>query len=268
MSDYLGHLIARSVSPAIAVCPRLPSLFEPAPATREAKSRPEFEQESFMEQAPVTQHSEKLAPLTVSTSTPRQSALREPEQTVSQFSRRKRILEGSQESEPARSPAPIIHQSTLQERSRIFSGKEDVKPTAEPGTPVQPRILSRAASTLRRDKPSDSMRRRSEGIKSPRRDVIAFAQLSAASKPVVVPEPREHKTVKRSGVDAIVPTIRSLPPIAPLSPAATTPPTINVTIGRVEVRAVPPPAQQRAKPKPASVLSLEDYLRQRAKGAA
>jgi hypothetical protein len=282
MSDYLGHLIARSVSPAIAVCPRLPSLFEPAPpATREAKSRPEFEQESFMEQAPVTQHSEKLAPMTVSTSTPRQSALREPEQTVSQFSRPKRILEGSQESEPARSPAPIIHQSTLQERSRIFSGKEDVKPTAEPGTPVQPRILSRAASTVRTDKPSDSMRQRSEGIKSPRRDVMAFAsnevsaqketrpsQRSAASKPVVVPEPREHKTVKRSGVDAIVPTIRSLPPIAPLSPPATTPPTINVTIGRVEVRAVPPPAQQRAKPKPASVLSLEDYLRQRAKGAA
>jgi hypothetical protein len=36
----------------------------------------------------------------------------------------------------------------------------------------------------------------------------------------------------------------------------------------VEVRAVLPPAQQRAKPKPASVLSLEEYLRQRAKGAA
>jgi hypothetical protein len=281
MSDYLGHLIVRSVSPAIAVCPRLPSLFEPAPATREAKSRPEFEQESFMEQAPVTQHSEKLAPMTVSTSTPRQSALSEPEQTVSQLSRQKRILEGSQESEPARSPAAIIHQSTLQERSRIFSGKEDDKPTAESGAPVQPRILSQAASTLRRDKPSDSMRRRSEGIKSAPLDVIAFAshevsaqeetrpsQRSAASKPVVVPEPREHKTVKRSGVDAILPTIRSLPPIAPLSPAATTPPTINVTIGRVEVRAVPPPAQQRAKPKPASVLSLEDYLRQRAKGAA
>jgi hypothetical protein len=59
-----------------------------------------------------------------------------------------------------------------------------------------------------------------------------------------------------------------LPPIAPLSRAATASPTINVTIGRVEVRAVPPPAQHRAKPKPSSVLSLEDYLRQRAKGAA
>ena len=271
MSDYLGHLIARSVSPAVAVCPRLPSLFEPTPATREAKSKPEFEQESFGEQPPVTQRSEELAPMTLSTSTPRPSALREPEQTVSQFSRSRRILERSQESEPAQSPAPIISQSTLQERSRISSSKEDVKPTAELGTPVQPRILSRAASTPRR----------SEVIKSPRRDVIAFAshevsaqektrpsQRSAASKPVVVPELGEHKMVKRSGVDAIVPTIRSLPPIAPLSPAATAPPTINVTIGRVEVRAVPPPAQQRAKPKPASVLSLEDYLRQRAKGAA
>ena len=71
------------------------------------------------------------------------------------------------------------------------------------------------------------------------------------------------------GFNAVVPTIRSLPPIAPLPPAAATAaPTINVTIGRVEIRAVPPPAQQRAKPKPATVLSLEDYLRQRAKGAA
>jgi hypothetical protein len=83
-----------------------------------------------------------------------------------------------------------------------------------------------------------------------------------------VPELRKHELLKWSGVQPIVPTVRSSPPIAPLSPAAATvPPTINVTIGRVEIRAVPP-AQQRAKPKPATVLSLEDYLRQRAKGAA
>jgi hypothetical protein len=278
MSDYLGHLIARSVSPAIAVGPQLPSLFEPAPGTREGKSGLGFEQESFVGQPPVTQRSEKLAPTTLSTSAPGQSALREPEQTVPKSSRPRRILEGSQESEPVRPPAPILPESTPQERSRIFSGKEDARPTPERGAPVQPRILSRAASTPRRDKPLDSMGRRSEGIKSPRRDVIASHEANAqeeirpsqrsASKPVVVPESREHKIVKRSGVDAIVPAVRSLPPIAPLSPAATIRPTINVTIGRVEVRAVPQPAQQRAKPKPASVLSLEDYLRQRAKGAA
>jgi len=84
-----------------------------------------------------------------------------------------------------------------------------------------------------------------------------------------MPELRKHELLIQSVVQPVVPAIRSLPPIASLPPAAATaPPTINVTIGRVEIRAVPPPAQQRAKPKPATVLSLDDYLRQRAKGAA
>jgi hypothetical protein len=250
MSDYLGNLTARTVSPAVAVRPQLPSLFEPAPATREAKRGPEFEKESFVDQLPVTQPSEKLAPMPLSIPTPHQSVFREPEQTVPEISRARKILETSQESEPA----------------------------------VQPRIFRRAAPTLREDKPSNSTRRRSDVIKSPLREVLASVSASpevrareevgpsapaVPSKPVVVREPRERDLPARPGVQAIVPTIRSLPPIAPLSPAAAiAPPTINVTIGRVEIRAVPPPAQQRAKPKPATVLSLEDYLRQRAKGAA
>jgi hypothetical protein len=246
MSDYLGNLTARTVSPSVAVRPQLPSLFEPAPATRETKSRPEFQQENFVEQPPVTRPSEKLAPMPLSIPTPHQSVFREPEQTVPEISRARRILETSQESEPA----------------------------------VQPRILRRVAPTLREDKPSNSTRRRSDVIKSPLRDVIASAshavnareeagqsQPAVALKPLVMPEPPERELPARSDVQAIVPTIRPLPPIAPLPPATATPaPTVNVTIGRVEVRAVPPPAQQRAKPKPATVLNLEDYLRQRAKG--
>ena len=248
MSDYLGNLIARTVSPAVAVHHQLPSLFEPAPAARESKSEPEFEQENFVEQPPATQASEKPAPMPLSIPTPRQSVFREPEQTVPEISRARRILETSQESEPA----------------------------------VQPRILRGVAPTLREDKPSNSTRRRSDVIKSPLRDVIATAshevsareetgpsQPSVASKPVVVPELRKHELLKWSGVQPVVPKIHSLPPIAPLPlAAATAPPTINVTIGRVEIRAVPAPAQQRTKPKPATVLSLEDYLRQRGKGTA
>jgi hypothetical protein len=248
MSDYLGNLTARTVSPSIAVRPQLPSLFEPAPVTREAKSRPEFQQENFVEQLPVTQPSEKLAPMPLSIPTPHQSLFREPEQTVPEISRARRILETSRESDAA----------------------------------VQPRILRRVAPTLREDKPSNSTRRRSDVIKSPLRDVIASAsqEVSAreevgpsapavALKPVVVRESPASELPARSDLQAIVPTIRALPPIAPLPPAAATaPPAINVTIGRVEIRAAPPPAQQRAKPKPATVLSLEDYLRQRAKGAA
>jgi len=250
MSDYLGNLIARTVSPAIAVRPQLPSLFEPAPATRETMSGPEFEQENFVEQPPVTQPSEKLAPMPLSIPTPRQSVLRQSEQTVPEISPTKKTLRASQESHPA----------------------------------VQPRIFPRAAPTLRRDEPSNSTRHRLDVIKSPLRDLLASAPAShevsareetgpsqpgVASKPVVVREPRDHELPTRSEVQAIVPTIRPLSPIASLPPAAATaPPTINVTIGRVEIRAVQPPAQQRAKPKPATVLSLDDYLRQRAKGAA
>jgi hypothetical protein len=282
MSDYLGNLIARTVSPAVAVRPQLPSLFEPAPAARESKSEPEFEQENFVEQPPATQASEKPAPMPLSIPTPRQSVFREPEQTVPEISRARRILETSQESEPARPPTSILPQSTPQESSRIFSRRGDGKPSPEPEAAVQPRILRRAAPTLREDKLSSSTRRRSDIIKSPLRDVSASAshevgareetrasQPSVASKPVVVPELRKHELLKWSGVQPVIPAIRSLPPIAPLPPAAATaPPMINVTIGRVEIRAVPPPAQQRAKPKPTTVLSLEDYLRQRAKGAA
>jgi hypothetical protein len=246
MSDYLGNLIARTVSPVVAVRPQLPSLFEPAPSTRETKSGPEFEQENFVEQPPVTGPSERLAPMPLSIPTPRKSVLREPEQTVPEISPAKKNLEPSRESEPA----------------------------------VQPRIFAPASRALREDEPQNSTRHRSDIVKSPLRDVLASAshevsarkeagppQLAGAVKPVVLPKPREDELPARPAVQAIVPTIRPLPSVPP-TPKPKPEPTINVTIGRVQIHAMPPPAQQRAKPKPATVLSLEDYLRKRAKGGA
>jgi hypothetical protein len=283
MSDYLGNLIARTVSPAAAVRPRLPSIFEPVPATREAKRGPEFEQARFVEQPPITQPSEKLAPMPLSIPTPRQSVLREPEQTVPEFSRPRKILETSQESEPTPPPTSIGRQYTPREPARISSRREDRKLSPEPLAPVQPRIFRRAAPTLREDKPSNSIRRTSDVIKSPLRDVIPSAshevsareerrpsQPSVASKAVVVPELRKHELLKWSAVRPVVPTIRSLPAIPPPAPAAATaPPTISVTIGRVEIRAMSPaPATPRARPKSAHVLSLEEYLRRRASGGS
>jgi hypothetical protein len=50
-----------------------------------------------------------------------------------------------------------------------------------------------------------------------------------------------------------------------VSPPAS--PTIQVTIGRIEVRATPPPpSQSQGKRSPSSVMSLDQYLHQRAKG--
>ncbi len=46
-----------------------------------------------------------------------------------------------------------------------------------------------------------------------------------------------------------------------------TPQTVQVTIGRLEIRATPPPAPHRPKPRPApTMMSLDEYLRRRAGG--
>ena len=69
--------------------------------------------------------------------------------------------------------------------------------------------------------------------------------------------PREHKTIQMPG--------SSHPLSAPSKPVQ---PTIQVTIGRVEVRAVTPPAPPAKPPRPAPApsLALDDYLKQRREG--
>jgi hypothetical protein len=42
-------------------------------------------------------------------------------------------------------------------------------------------------------------------------------------------------------------------------------PTIQVTIGRIEVRATPPPAAPARKEQKSAVMTLEEYLRQRSR---
>ena len=61
----------------------------------------------------------------------------------------------------------------------------------------------------------------------------------------------------------------SIAPLLPVTPdpAAVTPspgPTINVTIGRIEIRATPLPTTAKKTPSGGPVLTLNDYLRQRA----
>ncbi|MCL4798474.1 MAG: hypothetical protein KJ025_02745 [Burkholderiales bacterium] len=58
---------------------------------------------------------------------------------------------------------------------------------------------------------------------------------------------------------------RSAPPLPAVEPQAIVEPVVNVTIGRVEVRAVmaPLPARERRKPATPKALSLEEYLERR-----
>jgi len=70
------------------------------------------------------------------------------------------------------------------------------------------------------------------------------------------------------GQDTRSGSLRASPPPAsvprPLpDPQPPAPPTIHVTIGRIEVRATQPPAPVRRSAPTASTMSLEDYLRSR-----
>ena len=105
--------------------------------------------------------------------------------------------------------------------------------------------------------------------------VSATRTSSRALRPEKVMElkPVERESHRRltSGRDvhAISPRPVSQRFHAPAQQAGSPPvtPTINVTIGRIEVRATPPPRAPEPAPRtPAPVMSLDEYLRQRAGG--
>ena len=69
----------------------------------------------------------------------------------------------------------------------------------------------------------------------------------------------------------VQPAIQPAPPVerlvAPAPGPAPEPPTVHVTIGRIEVRAIPPTAPAAAQPRPGPpVMSLEEYLGRRLGG--
>lgn len=61
----------------------------------------------------------------------------------------------------------------------------------------------------------------------------------------------------------IEPTLRTWPALSPRTEAPRPESTIHVTIGRIEVRAVPPAVRSHPKPKTKEPLSLDEYLRGR-----
>jgi hypothetical protein len=86
-------------------------------------------------------------------------------------------------------------------------------------------------------------------------------QPAAPARVVVQPQVVVAPPASQAPLDLAAPPRlgRQEPPLAP---------TIQVTIGRIEVRATPAPAAAPAsKPKPAPVPSLDDYLRQRNGGS-
>ncbi len=151
--------------------------------------------------------------------------------------------------------APAVER-TVVERFAVY--EEPSQPSAEDPT----RAASHRAVTGRQHAPFDATDRvlieQLVSPERPRSPVIAHLEPSE-NQPLRTPTPARILAQPR----LVVPHVQ-LKANAPAETTAKPAPTIQVTIGRIEVRATPPPSQppQRQRSVP-PVMSLEEYLRQR-----
>ncbi len=172
-------------------------------------------------------------------------------------------------------------------RNASVSGLHPIHPTDATLIPIEPRTASRAAE----------QQRDSSLLPRTARGVLEAEELSSASTLLLPLVPQGNRPV---GTSHLLPVADTLPTQRPAEPKSVPPqqstrqvgyaippynrvneheaalttqepstpaPTIQVTIGRIEVRATPAatPGPQAVRSAP-SVMSLDDYLNQRAKG--
>lgn len=276
MPGYLSHLAARAFGVKAAVRPRLPSLFESAPGTKNIAA-PEGNAIQLIEQERVapqpvpaaafappprsdTTRSERSAPLVVHedrTPTRKQTKrIVEPEtRKVPAETTRQTI----QSSDAALEPVPMRMPSAVATRRepRAIEVAEDVTPAPQKGQRLMPSTESKAEQQVPNELPFpvrmqphfDEPRREAAPL-VPERQAVAAAKPTSLT-PVIAPAP-EPRPAQR------------IPAAA--DPVPQESPSIQVTIGRLIVEAVMPapavaaiPASRPQAPR----LSLDDYLRQR-----
>lgn len=138
-------------------------------------------------------------------------------------------------------------------------------PTPHPEPPTQARVVTRGETTL----PPPARGRQ------PEREIIGRGSVIERDVPLGEPQPHAHPEPSPmpaawpGTLTPVLPQIRLAPaqPLAPPAPAPGLPtPTIQVTIGRIEVKATPPAPPSKKQRPAAPVMSLEEYLRRRAGG--
>jgi hypothetical protein len=127
-----------------------------------------------------------------------------------------------------------------------------VRPTASPHTP-SPAVFD---DLLLHDEPAFPRRR--EAAEAPVVDT-STSRGSAAAEATAEPAPARNRSPRQTA--AVVPAITTAAP--PLVPRAE--PVVNITIGRIEIRATTPVPASSPRPAPATprTLTLDDYLAQR-----
>lgn len=293
MSDFLSNLFLRSNSPTSAAVlqPRLPSLFE-SPQGREgfstrvvevattrdvlAREGSASDAEESAKQAPALQGKPVIEPI-------RSAQHRQTKPTIESstvMTRTEKGLDATQEEATARMDSRPGRAALADKQSEPVFDASPVsirkKPPLRGGIPLEPQETTLGARpALEADKGSlvqenrDRPQRESR-LFNEKQAVRAIAQRQPAGD---IPQPLVHPTVSASANKPVFTPLTIEPPVhkngAQPENLAQNETVVQVRIGRIEVRAVnppaslPPPTARTIPEKPK--MSLEDYLRQREK---
>jgi hypothetical protein len=253
MNDYLSNITARSFDRTEGlplVSPRVPSLFEPLQAAREVSAEVESwpqadnvagevrrtelsskadEWSGLKEEVQQTPHN---AGRTLDAKSDEDAAEAVPGNAIQAFGNHERTLAPEIKEEQQITDRPL---STMEPVSKTRRGEEGTARSSKK-THEGPRIVENLILTER-----GKINAESESTPAPRNKPIV---ISPPTKPIPVP----WQDTGHGGT--------------PAKPEST----IQVTIGRIEVRAVTQSFTDRPKPKGKPPMSLDEYLRGRSGG--
>lgn len=240
MSDYLTRLAARALGQAEVVQPRLPSLFE--------ADLPPGREEHVVRDAP--------SPKATAGWPAREWDRRQPTGEPRPHGDGPGPLAGGVADAP-----PAIDEPT-----RILADT----PARGSGKATAPAVSRRPVAERRQDAASPAAR----GRPSARRNAPPLSRpphIAPADGPRQASRPRERHDTLREGrePEAAEPNAGPRPAVVVERPAHVQVPSVRVTIGRVEVRAIasPPPRPALTRPRPpVPRLSLDQYVRLRDEG--
>lgn len=286
MSDYLGNLLARTFAPNLGVRPRVASMFESPPGSLVREDLPELEETARIQTPPAPP--KKTPPVS-------SEMIKLEEPAVSQPNSRYDISKGDfappastaidhavdvqtdANSDQKSAPAADTGLNQLPSEapsSQVTGSLAAVRPVAHPTLGAERKLSPAPPTQIRQvDKIEARVQHNGEpGTMLPKQERDDISNRNAPLAPAAAPKGMVIRPVRpareENSFPAAVFTRREATRL-PANSVSAPPPTIQVTIGRVEIRAVSPaPTPQRARPKSANVLSLEEYLRRRASGGS
>jgi hypothetical protein len=283
---YLAHIAAKVTGTSPVVRPRVPSLFEPVkgaqilsvpnivnPRPEVAQEPASFEQDRFVDA--VAHPSTRSQPESAQRPKPNNADVRpkdaEPPRALAQLTE---WMRGEERPRPieARTFQPQIAPVSEAQRSQTNTRREAVQQQATPisiqrETPEQ--IHARIEAPVPR---SESFTTRVEQVEREVVRTVRDRDESQRPDKGIMPASRRDSTPLETAPAVVSPIahVNHQPVSERLAPAreivSEGPPSVQVTIGRLIVEAVMPPAAPAPVPMrqtPGPRLSLDDYLRQR-----